>query len=109
VRASDGGRNVVVADQKQGRDLRLREAHDAPAPLALKGRRGRTILVRVPRKDDQVHFLVNRRVHDGIQRLQEIEHAQGQSRDGIAAAIVGHVNVRVGKVEEFHVRNPEGM
>jgi hypothetical protein len=60
---------------------------------------GGTVFVGIPRKDDHVHFFFNRRIDDGIQRLEKIQHAHGQARFRIMSAVVGHIYVCVGEVE----------
>ena len=102
VGATEGGGKVVVADQQQGADAGLREADDALAPFALEGGCRGAVLVGIPGKDDQVHFFGDGRLDDGIQGLEEIQHAQRQARFGVVAAIIGHVDVRVGEMQEFH-------
>ena len=96
---SDGRGKVVVAHQQQGADAGLGKADDAPAPLALEGGRRGAILIGVPGKDDQVHSFGDGRIDDGIEGFEEVQHAQGQTRLGVVPAIVGHVNMRVGKVQ----------
>jgi hypothetical protein len=68
----------------------------------LKGRRGRTVFVRITGKDDHVHFFGDGGIHDGIERFEEIQYAKRQARLRVVAAIVGHVNVRVCEVKYFH-------
>ena len=49
-----------------------------------------------------VHLLGDRRVDDGIKRLEEIQHAQRQTSFRIMLAVVRHINVGICEVEEFH-------
>ena len=98
----DGRGKVMVADQQQGTDAGLREADDAPAPFPLKSGRRRTVLVGIPGKNDQINFFGNGGVDDGIEGFKEIQDAQRQARFRVVAAIIGHVDMRVGEVQEFH-------
>ena len=103
VRASGRRGHIVVADQQQGGDAGSGEAHDAPPPFALEGGRRGAVFVGITRKDHQVHFFVDGSIHDGVQGFEEVEHAQRQSRVRVVPSVVGHVDVGVGEVEEFHV------
>ena len=88
----------MIADQQQGADAGLRKADDAFAPFALEGGRRGAVPVGIPGKDDQVHFFSDGRIDDGIEGFEKIQHAQRQARFGVVAAIVGHVDVGVGKM-----------
>ncbi len=102
MRPAQGRRKVMVADQQQGADTGFGKTDDAFAPFALEsGRRG-TVFVGIPGEDDQVDFFRYGSLDDGIEGFQEIQHAQRQARFGVVPAVVGHINVRIGEVQEFH-------
>ena len=100
-RPTAGERSWFPTSKKVGY-LRLRKANDPPAPLTLEGRRRGTVLIGIARKDHQLHFFSDRRIHNRIERFEKVEHTQRQARFGIVAAIVGHIDVCVGKVEDAH-------
>jgi len=105
----DGGGYIVIADQQKGWDFGLREPHNPPAPFALEGGGGGAVFVGVPGEDNEVNPLVNGRLDDGIERLKKIQHPQRESGLRVVAAIVRHVDMRVGKMEEFHYRSPHSF
>ena len=92
----------MVPHQQQRADAGFREADNAFAPFTLKcGRRG-TISVGIPSKDYQINFFGYGSINDGIERLEEIKDAHWQARFGVVPAIIGHINVGIGEMEEFH-------
>ena len=99
----NGRGKVMIADQQKGADAGLREADDAAAPFTLKSGRRRAVLIGIPGKDDQINFFRDGRFNDGIEGFEKIQHAQRQARFRVMAAIVGHVNMRVGKVQKSHI------
>ena len=105
--AVGGTADIVVAHKEQGGNACLGKAHNALLPFALIGGLGVAVFVGIARKDDQIHFFGDGRFHNFIQRLQKVENAQGQPRGGVESAVVGHINVGIGKVEEAHGREGE--
>ncbi len=99
VGAPGGRRNVVIAYQQHRGNAGSRQAHDAPAPFALEGRVRIAVFVGIPGKDYQVNGFGKRTVYNGVQGLQEVHHAQGQSRHRVVTAVIGNVDVGVGKVQ----------
>ena len=92
----------MIAHQQQGADASLGEADDPFSPFALEGGSRGAVTVGIPGKDDQVHFFQDGCIDDDIQGLKEIQDPERQPVLWIVAAIVGHVDVRVGKMQEFH-------
>jgi len=80
------------------------QADDALAPLALEGWRWGAVFVGIPGENHQVDALLDRRLDDRIQRFKEVEYPNRQTAGRIVTAIIGHVDVRVGKVKKFHIR-----
>ena len=88
----------MIAHQQEGGDARPGEAHHALAPFALECGGGIAVFISIPRKDDQVNFFGDGRIHDFIQRLEEIHHPQRESGLRVVAAVVGHVDMGVGEM-----------
>lgn len=105
VGASEGGGQVVIADEEEGGDTRAGQAHDPAAPFPLKGGGGGAVFVGISGKEDEVNFFGDGGVNDRIEGFEEVHHPNRETSDGVVAAIVGHVYVGVGKVEEFEHGN----
>ena len=86
----------------------LRQTDDSAAPFPLEGGRGSTVLVGIAGEDDQIDLFADGGFDDGVQRLQEVEHPQRKAGRGIMPAVVLHIDVRVGEVEQFHLESFRG-
>ena len=104
-------RQVVVADEQDHRDARVRDPLDAPRELALVRRVRVARLVRIAREDEDVHALFDRVVADVAQPAQKVHDARVDSGRGVDPPVVFHADVDVGGVEEFdglHSLRPYG-
>ena len=99
VRPPGSRRDIVVADQQESRDARLRQAHDPPAPLALESRHRRAVFVRIPGKQNHIHMLIDGRIHNHIQRLEEVLGAHGQPALRVMPPVRGDIDMRVSKMQ----------
>ncbi len=95
------GSGVVIAGEQNRGDFGSREPHDAPAPLALKGGGWAAVFVGIAGENHQVHLLLNGGIHDGIQRFEEVHHAQRQASARVVRAIVSDIDVSIRKMKQF--------
>jgi hypothetical protein len=91
----------MVAQQKQCSNAGLRQAHDPFAPFTLVGGRRRAIFVGIPGKQHQVNFFRDGSVNNCVEGMQKIQNAQRQTADGIMPSVIGHVDMRVGEMQDF--------
>ena len=102
MRSSQGWGEVVIAHQQQGRDAGTRQAHDAPAPFTLKGGRRCAIFVGIAGEDHQVDFFFDGSIYNRIQRFEKVHDARRQSSLRIMTPVVRHINMCIGKMQEFN-------
>ena len=95
------GGDIMIAGDKYGGYFGSREPHNAPAPLALKGGGWAAVLVGIAGENHQVHLFLDGGIHDGIQRLEEVHHAQRQASAWVVRAIVSDIDVSIRKMEQF--------
>ncbi len=74
----------------------------------ISGRRA-AVLVGIPGKQHQVDLFRNGRIDDHIQCAQEIQDAQRQAADGVMPPVVGHIDMRVGEVQDLDHQAVLGM
>ncbi len=95
------GERSWLPTSKQGGDACPGQAHQPPAPFALEGRGGRAVFIGIPGKQYQIDLLGDGGIDNRIQRFQEIHHPHRQTGLRVMPAVVGHIDVCVGKMEDF--------
>ena len=105
-----GGRGqVMVANYQQGGDAGLRKAHHAFTPFPLEGGCRGAVAVGVTAKEHQIHLFSDGRIHDRVQRFEEIKHTQGQTAFGVVPPEAVDINVRIGKMQDLQHNFPGGL
>jgi hypothetical protein len=89
----------MIANQQDSWDLGFRKTHHPLAPFLLEGWLGVPIFVSVPGKEDEIDLFFNGRINYLIQGVKEIHHPDRQGGLGIMTAVIGNINMGVGKVQ----------
>jgi hypothetical protein len=102
-RAADDARQVVIADQQNGRDRGAREATDALGERALHGRVRVARLKGVAGEEDRIDPLGDGEGDELVEPREEIAQATRQPGRRIGAPVVLDTQVEIREVEEFHL------
>ena len=94
--------HVVVADEQEHGDARLREAGDAPRELALVCLRGVAALVGVAGEQGEVDVAVDGVVDKLVEGVEEVTEARAQAGRRVGVAVALDANVHVREMQNAH-------
>ena len=95
-------RQVVIARQQKRRNPAVRELEQPPGELPLVGLARIPTLVGVAGQDHHVDAVGQGKLHQLVQRIQEIPQPRGQPSGRIGAAIVLHTDVQIREMQNSH-------
>ncbi len=98
-----GVRQVVVTDEKEYRDATGGQTIKALGKLSLLGLARLTALVGITAEEDEVYPVLQGVVNHLVKNGEEIKQARGYPGSRVNTPLAFDTEVKVGKVEDFHI------